>query len=266
MWIAELLALLIYPGGLWAFGLGIGYRVLTTWQLPTNGQLRFATDRPGWMALTTLICVAGGLTGLPWPWHPSPHAFGWLGAWALLEVAAWLPLWPTLTAGTPRIVRAAMREAQISLLGRALLWGVAAIGFSNDNTLTGAALAGHGLMLVSGLLSLPAAINWGPFGPEPSLGPHGIVEGQSAKMAAAITFARDLVAAALITVVWQAGLPLASLPAWVAAIAIIAGSVVTILSLRWLQGRVPRFSVPVALRFTLGWAGSITLLAVIVLR
>ncbi|WP_299756823.1 hypothetical protein [uncultured Chloroflexus sp.] len=265
MLIAGLIALIIYPGGTLAIGLGIGYRLLTTRQLPANGSLLLTTDWIGWLALATLGLVAGGLASLPWPWHPAPLPFGWLGAWVCLEAAAWLPFWPALSSGAPHLVRAAVREAQIGVLGRAIVWSVAVISLSSSGGLSGWTLSGHLLIWLAGLFSLPAAINWGPFGPEPSLGPQGITEGLPARPAATLTFARDTVAAALLTVVWMAGLPRELLPPWAELLIIIGGSAITALALQWLQGRLPRLSVPAALRTTLIWAGSLAVLAVAML-
>ncbi|MCS6889748.1 hypothetical protein [Chloroflexus sp.] len=265
MIVAELIALVIYPGGLLAIGLGIGYRLLVTRQLPANGSLLLSTEWIGWLALATLALIASGLTGLPWPWHPAPRPFGWLGAWALLEIAAWLPLWPALSSGTPRLVRAAVREAQIGVLGRAILWSTAALSFASAGSINGWTLSGHLLVWIAGLFSLPAAINWGPFGPEPSLGPRGITEGLPARPAAALTFARETLAAALVAVVWIAGLPRELLPPWASLSVIAGGSAVTILGLGWLQGRLPRLSVPAAIRATVMWAGGVAVLAAIAL-
>ncbi|WP_298820564.1 hypothetical protein [Chloroflexus sp.] len=265
MLLAGLLALVIYPGGLLALGLGLGYRLLATRQLPEHGSLILTREWIGWIALATLALIAGGLTGLPWPWHPSPFAFGWAGAWVLLELAAWLLFWPMLTAGTPHLVRAAVREAQIGMLGRAMLWGVAAIGFSGADALNVWSLGGHLLLLLAGLVILPAAINWGPFGPEPSLSPRGILEGLPARSATTLTFARDTLAAALISVVWLAGLPTTLLPPFIALLIIFGGSAITITSLSWLHGRLPRLSVPAAIRAIIVWGGIPAVLAMTML-
>ncbi|MEF3273939.1 MAG: hypothetical protein K6356_05985 [Chloroflexus sp.] len=262
---AGLIALIIYPGGLFTLGLGLGYRLIASRQLPEHSNLLPIREWIGWIALVTLALTAGGLAALPWPWHPAPLAFGWMGAWALLELAAWLLFWPALTSGTARLVRAAVREAQIGMLGRAMLWGVAATGFSSTDALNGWSLGGHLLLLLAGLICLPAAINWGPFGPEPSLGPRGISEGLPARPAAALLFARETLTAALVTVVWMASLPITVLPPFATLLMIVGGSVATIVSLNWLHGRLPRLSVPAAIRAIIVWGGMPIVLALVML-
>lgn len=265
MLMSGLIALVIYPGAALTIGLGIGYRMLTTRQLPATDSFLLTKEWIGWLALATLALIAGGLASLPWPWHPAPLPFGWIGAWGLLEAAAWLPLWPALSSGSPRLVRAAVREAQIGVVGRAILWSAAAIGLSSASEFNLWSLGGHVLAWLAGLFSLPAAINWGPFGPEPSLGPQGVTEGMPARPAAALTFARETLAAALIAVVWMAGIPSELLPSWAALVIIAGGSAITVSSLHWLRGRFPRLSVPAAMRATLVWAGSVAILAVVAL-
>jgi hypothetical protein len=264
MIVAGLVAFLVYPGGLLAIGLCMSYRLLSNRLLPFQDILRFSPGLIGSLVWASLVLVAGGLACLPWPWHPWPIPFGWLGAWVLLEFAAWLPFLPALLAGAPHLVRAAVREAQISMLGRTILWGAVATGLAIADAVSGWSGIGHGLILLSTLLSLPAAINWGPFGPEPSLGPQGITTGLATRLAWELTFARDTVAAALIAAGWLGSLPLALLPPWLGLLAIVGGSAGTALVLRWLQGRVPRLSVPSALRTTLLGAGSLAILALIV--
>ncbi len=264
MIMAGLVALLIYPGGLLAIGLSMSYRLLSDRPLPIQGVLRFPPDLIGGLVWASVVLVAGGLVCLPWPWHPWPVPFGWLSAWVLLESAAWLPFLPALLAGTPHLVRAAVREAQISMLGRAILWGAVATGLTLADEISGWSSIGHGLVLLSTLLSLPAAINWGPFGPEPSLEPQGITAGLATRSAWELTFARDTVAAALIATSWLGSLPIALFPPWLGLLAIGGGSAGTALVLRWLRGRLPRLSVPSALRTTLISAGSLALLALIV--
>ncbi|WP_322820581.1 hypothetical protein [Chloroflexus sp.] len=261
--VAGLVALLLYPGILFAIGLSIGYRILSGRPLPFPGKMIVSPDLTGGLGVTSLALIGGGLAGLTWPGHPWSLPFGWISSWALFELAAWLPLLPALMAGAPRTVRAALREAQIGMLARAILWGSIATGLAAADNLNGWSLSGHGCILLSALLSLPAAINWGPFGPEPSLGPQGITEGLSTRSATTLTFTRDTLAAALIAAIWLASLPIAVLPVWLGLLVIGIGSIITTLGLRWLNGRFPRFSVPAALRVTLIGAGSLAGLALV---
>ncbi len=260
----ELIALFIYPGIGLAFCLGLGYRLLLSRQLSWSGSAwQMPADRVSWLAAASVILIGVGLIGLPWPWHPWPQRYGWLITWALIEVTVWLTLLPALQAGAPRLVRAATREAQIGMAGRAVLWAVVAPGLTSSDAVTAWSLAGHLLVLLAGLVTLPAALNWGPFGPEPSLGPQGVIGGLATRPATALIFAGDARSAALISAVWLAGTPREFVPAWATLLIVSAGGIATALALSWLTGRVPRLSVPAALRSILIWSGSLAILAFI---
>lgn len=172
---SALFQLLIYPGLLWVSALALlliaalgrsargNQAIRRTWRaLQGHGSLPHA--------LSVILCfITIGL--LPWPaspYAPAPSLDIWR-LWAFTEATFLTPLLPGLMSSLPPINRAAVREAQIGVSGRAALWIALLVGFNWQGQtlydlvplLGGAAAA---------LLALAPAAGWQPFGGESGLG------------------------------------------------------------------------------------------------
>jgi hypothetical protein len=154
-----------------------------------------------------------------------------------------------MLGGDPPVVRAAVREIQLGVVARALLWPALVVGMTLSQQWAGWSLAAHGLILLAGVLALPAAIGWGPFGGEASITPGGPEQGLSPAALSLARLARSTRSAALIAALLIASLPLALAPAWLAPLMIVAGFVVAGALLRRIAGLWPRLTLRDALRF-----------------
>lgn len=170
-----LFQIFVYPGLLWVSALAlllIG--ALGREARGTQAIRRTLKALGGQGSLPHALSAAlalGALALLPWPASPlapTPAPDIWR-LWACVEAAALAALLPGLVSSLPAANRAAVREAQIGVSGRAALWVALLAGYGWHGTtlldvaplLVGAAAA---------LLALPAAAGWQPFGGESGLG------------------------------------------------------------------------------------------------
>jgi len=170
-----LFQLLVYPGLLWV---GIVSLVLET-------ALGRSTHREGtlsktWQALrghgslAHAVSIVLGLVALgllPWPATPAgplPNFDRWR-LWAFTEACFLAALLPGLTSSSPLMNRAAVREAQIGVSGRTVLWIALYSGLGATNT-TVLGLIPTLVGTFVALCALPAAAGWQPFGGESGLG------------------------------------------------------------------------------------------------
>lgn len=247
-----IIAGLTYPGLITALALGLLYRRLLGGAMP---RVRFDPtwrSREGVATLVGVLAAAVGLAMLPWPLHPAGALRAWLWAWAAMELAFLLPLTPALASGVPKVVRAAVRRAQIGVFGRALLWVALSTALSLHADWRMATLPAHLLAIGAALVAFPIAIGWGPFDDEVSITGAGVHAGLPAELRQLDDLGRDVAAAVLLAALWLATLPVGVGPAWLGLILIGAGFLVTGVVLRRMQGRLPRLSLPATLRF--GWA------------
>ena len=186
---------------------------------------------------------------LPWPLSLLEARRGWVWAWVALELAFLLPLLPALLGGDPPIARAAMRELQLGVVARTLLWPALIVGMALATQWAGWALAAHAIILVAGVLALPAAIGWGPFSGEASITPGGPDQGLSPAALGLAELARSIRSATLVAALLLAALPLALAPIGLAPLILAAGFVVAGMLLRRIAGRWPRLTLRDALRF-----------------
>lgn len=187
-----------------------------------------------------------GLASLPWPLSPlggTPWISSALVPWAATELAFLLPLLRDLTSDEGTRVRAASREAQLGAGGRVVLW----LAVAGSAYLAGgwtATLAPARILLgLAATLALPLALGWGPFGPERGLAPHLAPRAGLERLAFVLRATALLAAVAL---AWLPAGTLAPLPGLVLALALTG---LLALLLRWMDGRVPRMPLPLALRF-----------------
>jgi hypothetical protein len=253
-----LVAMLLYPGLVWTLILGVVYTLLTQ----QSGQVqRFfpALLAPAaWRSGEGLLCgisvllVAVGMAFVPWPLHPMQvvHPARWLLVWGGLEGAFLLALLPALIAGPPFVVRAAIREAQIGVAGRTLLWLALASSFqlANDWNLIAAnghsPLLVHVLAIVAAAFAFPVAVGWGPFGSETSITPGGTEQGLDQQTTHMARIARHVRMAGLLAVALVALLPLALVSPLVALGMLLGGFVLVSFILRRFSGVYPRMSLP----------------------
>lgn len=165
-----LFQLLVYPGGVWIVGL--------------------------------VAFALAALALLPWPQSPYgslPNQDLWR-LWALIEASFLVALLPGLLSSVPAMSRAAAREAQIGVSGRAALWIAVLAGYR----WTGATITELGPLLLgafAALLALPAAAGWQPFGGESGLG-LGSADAHLAPRDVALAYlARDLRSVLLVTLI-----------------------------------------------------------------
>lgn len=263
-----LLALLIYPGLALVLALGVAFTWLFARQVPAATLLNSAPLRSlaGLAALASLVLTGVGMALLPWPYHPA-SAWAIIGnpavLWALFEGSFLLPLLPGFLSPQPLVARAAAREAQIGAAGRCLFWLAAGSGLWLGARWSLLSIPGYILLLLAGLLALPAAMGQGPYGPELSLSQAGAEEGLDVPTSTLVRFARLTRGAALLATLAVALLPAFSgagtppalqqrattqIAPW-AGLAIIAGLfVAAALVLRQVSELLPRFTLLGALR------------------
>jgi len=250
--LSTLTATLLYPGLLTAVVLGLAFAAITRGWLPAGPGLAGALgSREGLCAAGAILFAGLGLSALPWPPRAGGGGAGWLWAWAGFEAAFLLPLAPALLSGAPRVVRAAIREAQIGALARALLWGALAVALARHADWSLAALPAHLLAGAAALALFPAAIGWGPFAEERGVTGDGTMAGLAPPARALLALAADVRGGALLGAVAVAVLPVGAGAAWLGLAVAAGGFLVAALLLRRLGGRLPRLPLPAAVRLGL---------------
>jgi len=206
----------------------------------------------GLAAGVSLLLSAAALALLPWPLHPAAGR-AWVGEplliWAAAEGAFLAPLVPGLLAPSPLAARAVVREGQISLAGRVVVWVAVGAALWVGAGWSAAALPGRVLAALGGLLAMPAAAGIGPFAPERSLNLAGAEEGLDEQTARLIGFARAARAGVLLMGLTICSLPLASIAAPAALLLVLAVFVAVALGLKRIGAGQPRVTLPAALRW-----------------
>lgn len=263
MTLSWLIALLIYPGLVFALLAGIGYASITRGIPQAMLSFRGILSPKAWgsnegMLHGISIILAGfGLAFLPFPWHPAEATYQpafWLLAWGGLEGAFLIALLPGLIAGSPHIVRATIREAQTGAAGRALLWLAltTSLTIHTDWSLLQSnhhsPLVVHGLALLAGIIAFPIATGWGAFAPETSITPGGSEQGLGQEIVSLMRAARATRTGALLTALLVALLPIGTLSPIVGLIILIALFAAAGILLKRQEGNKPRLSLPSILR------------------
>lgn len=244
-------ALLLYPGLLLTLGLALLHTTLTSGRLRLRLSVAGAAWRSaeGLLNATSMVLAGLSLTLLPWPLHPiAPETGVWVWAWAVLEAAFLLPLLSGLLIGAPLVARAASREAQMGVAGRALLWLALGVGLLLYDNWSPVALPAHVLAALAAILAFPAAIGWGPFAAETSITPGGTEHGLDSATTTLAYAARVVRTTALLAASLVALLPWEVLPAWVGLPLLLAVFAAVSVVLRRLTGKLPRLPLPDALR------------------
>lgn len=242
-----MLAALVFPGLLSALALGVIVRVLrgrgAVWPRSLAG------NREALAALASMLLAGGGLALMPWPGHPAGAATSWLGAWLLFELAFLFPILAVLPAGTPHVVRAAVREAQLGVAARGLLWAILTAGLSDPATWSPLVLPLRVLALFAALAAFLPAVGWGVFSTEQQVTPGGSGAGLPPATQTMLDIAQDVRAAALLAAVLVAALPTQVGAVWLGLVQVLAGFLVVVLLLRRFAGFFPRLPLRAALRY-----------------
>ncbi len=261
MIVQTLIAFLFYPGLFLA--LALSALAIALQESPTQAHVFVgniavpnAWQRVEGLLFAMSMVLAGmSLAFLPWPLHPAPppNEGLWLLAWAAMEGAWWLALLPGLMSGTPTVVRASIREAQIGFVGRSLLWMALFVGLVLHNTwalvdYAHSPFLAHLLAIVAAGFALPVAIEWGPFAPETSVTPGGSEQGLERAVANLARAARVVRTNALLSASLIALLPVSPLNPLIGLMVLIACFVGVTMLLKRFSGVLPRLSLPKALQ------------------
>lgn len=175
----------IVLAGVLASTLGVLIAQTTTgvalWPLPVVRRFSWSID--GIAAITSIVLVILAYAVLPWSFNPASRRI-WVGhpalMWVLVEGAFLAPVFAGLLAPVPLAARATIREAQVNLAGRLVLWLVAGSLLWSGAGWTGLEVLGRAVLLLAGVVAAAAAAGLGPFEPDVSLSPAGAEEGLDA--------------------------------------------------------------------------------------
>lgn len=244
-------AALLFPGLITAIALGMLYHLLTTGRsIPViaGGIGSALRAREGILFLTSIIVAGVSLALLPWPFHLAGAIRAWIWAWAGFELAFLLPLLPGLISTAAPLARAAIRQAQVGAIGRALLWMALAAALSIYGDWRLGTLPAHLLALLAAGMAFPIAVGWGPFSDERSITPEGTQLGLPPGLRALDDLAHAVRSGALLGAALLATLPIVPGLEWLGVPILLIGFVVAGLGLRTLEGRLPHLNLPGILR------------------
>jgi hypothetical protein len=257
-----LISLAFYPGIVLMVVLAILHIGVTEGAGKARASIKAILTPRAWISIEgfligvslLLTCISSAF--LPYPLSPagSEDPGLWVLAWGCLEMAFLLSLVPGLLAGWPPTVRATIREAQIGVVGRALLW-VALFGGLSIHTNWAifdhqyhSPLLAHLLFLLTAFFAFPVAVGWGSFAPEQSVIPGGMLQGLDRPTAHFFQAVRAFRAAALLAASLVSLLPLTLINPFVAFALFLTFFLITSILLRSQTGATPRLALPGALQ------------------
>lgn len=246
----ELVALLIFPGLLFTLALALALGMLFQRKIAFRPRLPdFSFESAAGAISVVLAACANAL--LPWPLAGAGKAAlgGPVAAWLALEGAFLLPLLPGLLSSSPLVNRATIREAQIGVAGRSVVWLAAGTLLWMPGQISLGSLPGWALLGVGALLALPAAMGFGPFAAERTLALEGAEHGLDEATAALLRFARTARGAVLLAATLLALIPRAQFRPQLALLVWVAAAVVAALVLERVGRHMPRMALPSALRW-----------------
>ncbi len=255
------LALLGYPGALLVLVLGSLLSVLALHQPAyvlrgTGALLRGAwwQDERLWQVLGVLAACAA-LVLLPFPLNPvRPTVVAWWWSWLAFEVAFLLPLLPALLTTHAPLAQAAIREVQIGVSGRAILWLALGVSllladfWAVQDGRGHSPLLGHAIALLAALLAFPAAAVWGSFATTSSVAPAGSLHGLTHPLAYAARAAHLLRVTALLLASMVSLLPMSQLAVPQALGMLVGAMLLGSVWLAWLHARAVQMPLPLALQ------------------
>lgn len=246
-----LFALLVYPGLLLTLILATVFSMVVERRAKRQGTSRFVFSGQLLLGLMSILLMAFGLALLPWPLHPAAD-WPWVGRlallWVVIEGAFLLPLLPGLRSAAPLVVRAASRETQLGVAGRAVVWLAIGLVLAQAGPWSLLDLPGRAGLLLAGLLAVPAAAGVGPFGAERNLHLTGMEQGLDNAAATLLRFARSTRAAGLLAMLIVASLHTIPTQPLFALLLMLALFMVMLLLLRQ-TAALPRLTLPAALRW-----------------
>ena len=220
----DLFAALIYPGALTALLLGLVVGRLLG--VSTGGGRAFRGLLGAWSGGASLAYAAAvilallALINLPWPnlpWQTRRTADPWL-LWALVETSVIAAALSGLASSTPTASRVAVREAQLGVAGRLVMWIGAGTVLSARNAQALPAgdplLAALVVAALGALLALPAAAGWPPFSYEP-FGNTSVYAALGDEDAALAQLANRLLSVFWLALLATVFVPLPRFPWWV---------------------------------------------------
>lgn len=249
--VRAIVSLLIYPGIIFVLVLGYFYTTLYQGRPALRGEVARAVWRSseGVLYGASVLLAAYGSALIPWPLNSvTASMWGWLWAWAAFEGAFLLPLLPALFSSVPPVVRAASREAQMGIAGRALLWLALTVALLLPPGLSATILPAYVLAVAGAVFAFPAAIGWGPFGTETSITPGGVEIGLDRPTLVLGQAVRTIRTAALLACSLLALFPHTLLPNLIKLFVLAALFSGAVLLLRRFDGHMPRLPLPHALR------------------
>lgn len=255
-----MLAWLLYPG----LGLLVAL-TLALWGLTGERALtrrlsfsRALASADGLAALASLALTLAALALTPWPMHPAADQPG-VGnialIWAALTAAVLLPHLAGLLAQDAIAQRAVSRDMQISIAGLVIV--VMALGLLLNSDVSLRMLPGRLLVLLGGIISVPAAAGLGPFAPERSLSPRGAEEGLDEATAGLLRFVRAARGAVMLGILSALAAPPPLTKVAISLIIALALYVSSVLTIRVVAG-LPRLTLANALRWC--WRPALLLL------
>lgn len=242
---------LVYPGLVSMVLLGALYAQIQR-QHPAYGRGLAALtqvwrSREGLLLLLSLLLAAIAPALLPWPYHPAAVAgLNWFWALLLLEAAWILPAIPAMLSNVALLARPALRELQLGIAARMLLWF--ALGLALSSTQAPLLWPAHLLALLGALTVLPIALGLGPYAVETNITAGGVYHGWPNELHAVIASTSALRRAATLAATLVGLLPLALLPDWAGLPILLAAFVLASVLLRRIASHGPRLTLPAALR------------------
>lgn len=211
---------LAYPGLVATLALTVLFTVLANEriQLPTASHVQALRSTEGMVSLASILFAIWAVALLPWPLHPAP-LLPWvdhpIALWALIEASFLAPALLGVLTNSPFATRANLREVQMGVAGRCVVWIAigSALWLPIDWSI--ASLPGRGLLWLAGLLALPAAIGYGPFGAERNLSPAGAEAGLDGPTSGLLQGARAVRGSALLLTLIVASLAWSPVPPWI---------------------------------------------------
>lgn len=246
-------AILLYPGLLLACALTLLFRFLAEGLLPYEHSPRFPTlSLSSLSGLVSIILSTVALAALPWPFHPAAD-YGWVASplvlWFCLEGAYMVPLVPGLLSRSPLASREVIREAQISIAGRFVLWLAIGVALWSGIGWDMLMLPARVLAALAGLLALPAAAGIGPFSAERSVSVGGAETGLDEATSDLLRFARTMRGAVLVATLVTASFPYNLLNPMAALLLSMLLFLIILVLLRRVALSLPRLPLPSALRW-----------------
>lgn len=245
---------LAYPGLVATLALTVLFAVLANErvQVPNAAHVQAVRSTEGIVGLASIAFAIWGITLLPWPLHPAP-LLPWIdhpiAIWAVLEASFLAPALLGLLSNSPFATRANLREVQMGVAGRCIVWIAigGALWLPVDWSI--ASLPGRGLLLLAGLLAMPAAIGYGPFGAERNLSTAGSEEGLDEATSGVLRSARAVRGSVLLLALIVASLAWSPVPPWIILMLTLAIFIVATLLIRQVSLVLPRLTLPGALHW-----------------